>query len=167
MATETKLPKAPVSQAKRSSLFHCSRKLLSNSVAGLLTYRFFHVSNRGQLPFLPKLGPVRGIYTPSRPVPPLLRPFRVKREGIHVAGDVICLSLAAVSVSRVYPTIPPDEDITRQPSHAAKSLLASSAPTQKAPSLVTPRSRVSSHHWLTQQIPIRQPRLLHHRTATT
>ena len=37
--------KAPVTQAKQSSLFHCSRVVLSNSVADLFTHRLIHTSD--------------------------------------------------------------------------------------------------------------------------
>ena len=57
--------KAPVTQAKRPSLFHCSRVLLSSSAADLFTHRLIHTSDRGQLHLLPPLGPVRVMYTPS------------------------------------------------------------------------------------------------------
>ena len=52
-----------MTQAKRSSLFHCSRVPLSSSVADLFTHRFVHTTDRGQLHLLPPSGPVRGMYT--------------------------------------------------------------------------------------------------------
>ena len=75
----------------------------------------------------PPLGPVRGMYTPSRPAPPHLWPLRVNGEGIHVTRDHIPQALTTVADSKVTPTVPSGEVITCRPRHAARSSFAASA----------------------------------------
>ena len=70
----------------------------------------------------------------------------------HHASIPIPLSPTTVSAGRVYPAVPPGEGITRRPSHVARSSLATSAPTQTAPSSVSPHGLVASHHQLTQKV---------------
>ena len=53
--------KAPMAQAKRSSLFRCSGVLQSSSVADLFTHRLGRASGRGQLHIISPSGPEGGL----------------------------------------------------------------------------------------------------------
>ena len=107
--------KAPATQAKRSSLFHRSRVLLSSSVADLFLHQLIHPSDRGQLHLLPPSGPCQ-------------------RHG-HAISTCATLTIEGQWKAYQRPQTFPQagEAITRRPQCAARSSLAASVPTEKAP----------------------------------